>query len=453
MKRKERMKMKTAGLLLRLSLVGGLASVAGAEDRLGPLEPWLARPGAEVIREDFSPGKISDRWFFTEWWAAGDGILLRNELPGENKRLFWKKPAYRDSVISFSFSFRGAEEIRLMSGTPGKYNFVILLRRDHFRVNTASDSTVPHLPSIQGECAFRFDPEKWYRLQVEVLGDELLARIDDEHFVIGRHPIIDRERSYFAFQVDGPSAAFDKIRLNKGGAVDGWSERRAELEDTQARRPWLPRRLAERHKDRKVIARDRAWRIDPRYRELVQHHEKLREDARNRFPAAYLSAKAAKKKVAAKRKALLKNDPAYKELTHSINKARREEIRYLEKKHPELSSLPSTQYKAELQRLRLRAKAADPAFGQLLDSSSALEKKRASRYPQLTLTNEETAAGRKAAINKLNGSSPAFRDSAREITRAGRAAQDHLLSSDAELARLEKELQAEKKKNRQNKNP
>ena len=43
-KRKERMKIKTAELLLRLSLVGGLASVAGAEDRLGPLEPWLARP-------------------------------------------------------------------------------------------------------------------------------------------------------------------------------------------------------------------------------------------------------------------------------------------------------------------------------------------------------------------------------------------------------------------------
>ncbi|MCH2583713.1 MAG: hypothetical protein MK138_02985, partial [Planctomycetes bacterium] len=224
------MKIKTAELLLRLSLVGGLASVAGAEDRLGPLEPWLARPGAEVIREDFSPGKISSRWFFTEWWTTGDDILLRNELPGENKRLFWKKPVYRDSVISFSFSFRGAEEIRLMSGTPGKYNFVILLRRDHFRVNTASDSTVPHLPSIQGECAFRFDPEKWYRLQVEVLGDELLARLDDEHFVIGRHPIIDRERCYFGFQVDGRSAAFDKVRLNKGGAVDGWSERRAALE-------------------------------------------------------------------------------------------------------------------------------------------------------------------------------------------------------------------------------
>jgi len=442
------MKMKLAGLLLHLSLVGSLPPATGAEDRPGPLAPWLARPGAEVIREDFSPGKISARWFFTEWWATGDGLLLRNELPGKNKRLFWKKPVYRDSVISFSFSFRGAEEIRLMSGTSGKYNFVILLRRDHFRVNTASDSTVPHLPSIQGECAFRFDPEKWYRLQVEVLGEEILARIDDEHFVVGRHPIIDRERSYFAFQVDGPSAAFDRIRLSKGAAVDGWAERRARLEKAQAGRVAVPRTLAERHKDRKVIARDRAWRIDPRYRELVESHERFRESARNRFPAAYLSAKTAKKKVSAKRKALLKNDPAYKELTRTINKARREETRYLEEKHPGLSSLPSTQYKAELQRLRARAQATDPAFNRLLNSSATLEKKLLSDYPQLSLTNEEVVAKRRAAIQELNESSPAFRESSQKIAQAWRALQNYLLESDPELARLEKELQAEKKKRR-----
>jgi len=439
--------MKPARILLAQLIFCCWSFPAPADDPASPtLEPWLAKPDTVVIEEDFTPGEISDRWFFTEWWAADGGVLQRNELPGENKRLFWKKPAYRDAVISFSFSFRGAREIRLMSGTPGKYNFVIRLHRDHFRVNTASDSTVPYLPSIQGECAFAFKPEKWYRLQVEVLGEEILARIDDEHFVVGRHPIIDRERSYFAFQVDGPSAAFDRVRLSKGTAVDGWAGRRARLEKKQAGRVVVTRTLAERHKDRKVIARDRAWRVDPRYRELAGNHERLREDARNQFPAAYLSAKAAKKKVAAKRKELLKNDPAYKELTHSINKARREEIRYLEKKHPRLSSLPSTQYKAELRRLRVRARAADPAFNRLLESSATLEKKLGGSYPQLSITNDEVVAKRRAAIKELNESSTAFRESSSKISLAWRALENHLLESDPELARLEKELKAEKKK-------
>ena len=144
----------------------------------------------------------------------------------------------------------------------------------------------------------------------------------------------------------------------------------------------------------------------------------------------------------------MKNDPAYKELTRTINKARREETRYLEEKHPGLSSLPSTQYKAELQRLRARAQATDPAFNRLLKSSATLEKKLLSDYPQLSLTNEEVVAKRKAAIQELNESSPAFRESSQKIAQAWRALQNYLLESDPELARLEKELQAEKKKRR-----
>jgi len=144
----------------------------------------------------------------------------------------------------------------------------------------------------------------------------------------------------------------------------------------------------------------------------------------------------------------LKNDPAYKELTHAINKARREEIHYLEEKHPRLSSLPSTQYKAELRRLRVRARAADPAFNQFLESRAILEERLDSRYPQLLLTNEEVVAKRKAGIKKLNESSPAFRESSQKIGQAWRTLENHLLESDPELARLEKELQAEKKKRR-----
>ncbi|MEE3180809.1 MAG: hypothetical protein VX288_02780, partial [Planctomycetota bacterium] len=146
--------MKNLLLLALASLFG--TTVAAEEDAAGMLKPWLAKPAGALIAEDFTPGGINDRWFFTEWWTAREGVLLRNELAGENKRLFWKKPSYKDASISLDFSFRGAEEIRLMSGTPGKYNFVVRLHRDHFRLNTAGDSTAGHLPSIQGECPFPF---------------------------------------------------------------------------------------------------------------------------------------------------------------------------------------------------------------------------------------------------------------------------------------------------------
>ena len=435
--------------LLSFAIVSISSSIGSAADeKPALLDPWLTKPAKALIEEDFTPGRISDRWFFTEWWTARGGILLRNDLPGENKRLFWKKPAYKDAVISFSFSFRGAEEIRLMSGTPGKYNFVLRLRRDHFRLNTASDPGAAHLPSIQGECPFRFEPQRWYRLQVEVLAEEILARIDDEHFVVGSHPIIDRARSYFALQVDGPSAAFDNIRLLGGTAAGGWSARRAKLVEIQGRRPWLPRDIAERHKDRKVIARDRAWRTDPQYRELVERHERLRKLAREQFPAAHLSTKEARKKIASLRRNLLENDSEYKDLTHAINKARRNEDLYLRRKDPRLETLPPSQYKAALKKLRLRASADDPAFTRLLSARAGLEDRRRTRYPQLERTNEEIVAGRKAAWKNLHETSPEFRSGNEKVAGAWRSVQAYLLKMDPELARLEKELLQAKKKKR-----
>ncbi len=417
-----------------------------AEDPPGLLTPWLAKPAGAMIEEDFTPGGISDRWFFTEWWAARDGVLLRNDLAGENKRLFWKKPTYKDAVICLDFSFRGASEIRLMSGTPGKYNFVVRLHRDHFRVNTASDSTAGHLPSIQGECPFRFQEKKWYRLQVEVLADEIVARIDDSHFVVGRHPIIDRQRSYFALQVDGPGAAFDNIRLHNSTPAEGWPGRRPELLQAQSKRPWLPRSLEERHKDRKIIARDLAWRTDPEYRKLVERHELLQKLAREKFPAAHVSTKAARKKVATQRKEFLQEDADYKELSRAINKARRNEELYLRKKNPRLETLPASQYKAALKKSRLLARENDPAFTLLLEETGGLEKKRETGYPQFELSNEEIVARRKAAARKLLETSEEFRSSKGKIAGAWRAVQARLLESDPVLARLEEELQKARKR-------
>ena len=139
-------------ILLALFSVTGSTALPG-EGSPGLLAPWLAKPAGRVIEEGFVPGAINDRWFFTEWWTAREGVLLRNELAGENKRLFWKKPSYKDAVISLDFSFRGAEEIRLMSGTPGKYNFVVRLCRGAVAIGRSGYFQPRHADGIQRPCA------------------------------------------------------------------------------------------------------------------------------------------------------------------------------------------------------------------------------------------------------------------------------------------------------------
>ena len=96
--------------LIFLSLLS-LYSTSAVEINLPPL---LAEPTVVFKAETFNEGKENGTWHFLEWWEARDGILLRNDLPGENKRIFIKKPEYKDVAIRFDFQFRVIEKFEGM---------------------------------------------------------------------------------------------------------------------------------------------------------------------------------------------------------------------------------------------------------------------------------------------------------------------------------------------------
>ena len=116
-------------------------------------------------------------------------------------------------MIRFDFRFDGAEDIRLVTGSSGHYNAVVHIHRDHFYVQTAKDDRGPYFAYRHGECAYDFKNGEWYTMTVEFLRDQLVAHIDHDHIVHAEHPILDNDRSYFAFQVDKPSAAFDNVQV------------------------------------------------------------------------------------------------------------------------------------------------------------------------------------------------------------------------------------------------
>ena len=125
--------------------------------------PLLGEPKSAYKMDTFDAVKDNGTWHFLEWWEVRDGVLVRNDLPAENKRIFIKKPEYKDVVIRFDFQFRGADEIRLVTGGGGHYNFGVHIRRNRFRVKTADDKSVPYFPTILGECPFQFEKGKWKR--------------------------------------------------------------------------------------------------------------------------------------------------------------------------------------------------------------------------------------------------------------------------------------------------
>lgn len=427
--------------LIFLSLLS-LYSTSAVEINLPPL---LAEPTVVFKAEAFPKGKENGTWHFLEWWEARDGILLRNDLPGGNKRIFIKKPEYKDVAIRFDFQFRGAEEIRLVTGGGG-YNFGVHIRRNRFRVKTPGDKSVPYFPAILGECPFNFEKGKWYTMQVEVVGEEILARLDAKHFVVGKHPMLDRKREYFAFQVDQSGAAFDNVGIWHAKARNGWGSVVQSLVKKQSARPWANRDPEEELKDLKMIAVDRAYRTDAKYRAVVAHHEKLQASAKTKYPAAYKSSKEGNKEVAKLRTKLRKEDSEYKESVNAINKAKRREVDYLEDKTTGLEELSSTQYRAGLEKARLEAMKEDVAFRGLIAKREEMEKDLQKAYPQLNASNEDVVEGRRKAHARLRENDLAFVKLKNAIGQAWRARSEYLLTVEPRLVELEKLVKEQKKK-------
>ncbi len=341
-----------------LGLLTGFALVAVARDEVAAqgraAESFLmCSPGKMVFSEDFAPGTVSERWGIRAHYEIADGILRRSRHePQEPARIFLKDAAFHNVIFRFDFRFEGASEIRLMPGGGGGYNTVIQVSPDYFQVNTAKRNN-EFAPSMQGECAFRFKEGKWHTMTVEFHGEEVVAHVDKEHFVVGRHPIIDTERSYMAFQVTGSGASFDNFSVRESVVRSDWNSTRARLTEAQASRPAALKRDAREQYDLIMLnLRDRLSRGDATYRALLRRHEKLHAALKADYPRAFQTHKELSKEVARTRKEIKQREPRFKEMESAVHKARKKVKDYIHSVHEELDRLPRHMYYAAFEKHR-----------------------------------------------------------------------------------------------------
>ena len=428
----------------QFALIAGILVMLFSGGLIASIEPRLCQRGQLLLADDFANlEEVSAHWFFREQWTVAEGALIRTGIPGENKRVFVKKPQYGDCIIELKVAFQGAEEIRIMTGTPGKYNAVVLLWPHGFRVTTARDQTVPHFPTIHGECAHRFEKGRFYQVMIEILGEEILVRVGDEnHMVVGSHPILNRERDYFAFQVDRPGAAFDDIVLTSAaGRAEGWEDRYRKLEQLQANRSWLFHEPGEQQKIREIIARDQLYRESAVFRGLVTRTQERKLAAARKFPEVFRTVKERRKKIALESKRLLAEDPVFLTFRNGINKLKRSEVKLLHLLHPGLENLPEVRYHVALAEAREKSKDTT-AFQLVVANREIMEGKLRSRYPHLEKDDEDLLAESRLARSEV-ADQPDFKQVTRAIAEAARAEKEAVMNA----ARVLKMVFAEGKEN------
>ena len=203
--------------------------------------------------------------------------------------------------------------------------------------------------------------------------------LDQEHLVHAKHPIIDRTREYFAFQVDQHAAQFDNVQILTATAKKT-AEGRAKMNAAAGKFP-VKKAPEEQFDIRKTNAHESFYQNDETYRALVTRVDEMDKQRKQRFPDAFRSHKDYKKAIQNERKQLTQTDPAYKEALHATHRAKRAIDDWLIAQHPELDALPSNRKKAAIAQLHRKSPDA-PELRKLVEQVKAGSEKTGSRLPQ-----------------------------------------------------------------------
>ncbi|MFK8115675.1 MAG: hypothetical protein AB8B91_26000 [Rubripirellula sp.] len=436
-------------LMLSVFCIGAISASAIAETP-APSNALMCTPGALIFSEDFDPATVSERWGFKADFALRDGALLRtNVAPTETKRVFLKDPVFHNTIIQFDFKLSGkTTDLRLVTGSGGHYNSVTQIRLDYFQVNTPVDRDAGFVPACLGECNRKTHSDQWQTMTVEYWNDEIVAQLSEEEIVIGRHPIVDRTRHYFAFQFDLPGTSIDNVHVWKAtGQRDDWAETRKKLAFAQTDRDPVGRNAAERYKVEYMNLKSDLTLEDEDYRNLVAKHDKLQIALREDYPEAFASHKELSKRIARRKKHIKETDPEFKRMETEVHKAGRAEENYVLSTKPELARLkaggiPKQRYASELGQVRAQLEAVrDKQLADLVVETARRQAALETRFPA-AFQSVDSAVERRNALRKALNNDPKFQARNREVVDAGKAIKDYEQKAAPELVQLADDAKA-----------
>ena len=440
----------TTPLHFLLSVVAVSASASATAENPAPPETVMCVPGELMFSEDFDPETVSERWGFKADFALRDGALLRTNVnPTEGKRVFLKDPSFHNTIIQFDFKLSGkTTDLRLVTGSGGGYNSVTQIHREHFQLNTPVDRDAGIVPAHLGECVREPRSGQWQTMTVEFWDDEMVAHLSDREFVVGKHPIIDRTRKYFAFQFDLPGAAIDNVRVWKAtGQRENWPETRRNLVALQSGREPVKRDPVERYKIAYTNLKSRLTLNDPVYRDLVATHDELKAALHADYADAFASHKELTKLIAKKKQQLKAADPEFKRLEVAVNKARKAENAYVLSTKPELARLKEDgtakqRFASELGQVRAALEAAsDQQLAALVDETAKRQAALEARFPEAFRSVDAAVQERNTKRKALNDD-PEFQARNRAVVDAGKAVKDYEQKADSSLAQLAADAKA-----------
>ena len=196
----------------------------------------MTQRGKLLLQDDFSSSIDKDWKKAKGKFEVTGGSLrvaeLKEDMHGAVMR--YKLPVGASLVFQYDFKLDGAKSTTLslnatkghlcrVSITPTSFN----LRKD------STDKNVTDKAAVLDQRKFESKTGTWHTLVAELQGKEMLATIDGENLIYGKHDKIDQLKANFGLTVAGESVSFKNLRVWEGQPNPTWETERQKVIDSR----------------------------------------------------------------------------------------------------------------------------------------------------------------------------------------------------------------------------
>lgn len=192
-----------------------------------------------MFADDFSGDSISSDWkVIVGKWLLKAGALTTAPSNGKDQGTIRKELSFGDAVLQFGFKFARGGVLHLsVTGVNGyrDHIFRVMLKEQGFDLRKDGSKNDPSdVATVLDSAALDFVEGRWYTMLVEMLGQQVLARVGESH-VLGTDPKISRPKEGFGFPMGG-GVLLDNVAVWKGTANPGWTVSKTKLQARQSQR-------------------------------------------------------------------------------------------------------------------------------------------------------------------------------------------------------------------------
>ncbi|MCA9056011.1 MAG: hypothetical protein KDA75_19395 [Planctomycetaceae bacterium] len=202
--------------LLALSFVPvGVSPLHGEPTAVLAVE--LGRTGGVVVEDNFDREQLGDKWKVAKGsWTLADGALLGQEVATDkHAAVATIGGSHRNSVIRFRFQLNGAKQFALSLNKQRGHLFRVVISENGLTLSLDKDKSDPESkPQVLARAQGVIEPNHWHTLQLEMLGDRVLARTDSGLKVAGQHESLDCDKPGYRFVVGGESVRIDDLVIS-----------------------------------------------------------------------------------------------------------------------------------------------------------------------------------------------------------------------------------------------